>query len=104
MCARGWEPRLAIAAGVVYAGAQFDITNQGALLLGLVTLAGAGGLTSLALASALVLLGCWALFTTSKIFASPGGRRKQRTLIRIGVVGDRLWRLLPSDGGWGFWD
>ncbi len=55
--APGWVPRIAIAAGVVYAGAQFDVGNQAALLLGLVTLVGVGGATSLVLGTALVVLG-----------------------------------------------
>lgn len=41
---------------------------------------------SVAYGSALVLLGCWATFTTSKTLASPGGWSKHRALVILGVV------------------
>jgi hypothetical protein len=36
--------------------------------------------------SALVLLGCWATFTTAKTLASGGGWKKNRTLVLLGLV------------------
>jgi hypothetical protein len=36
--------------------------------------------------SALVLLACWATYTTSRVFTSRGGWRGHRTLVVVGVI------------------
>jgi hypothetical protein len=36
--------------------------------------------------SALIVLGCWATFTTAKTLASRGGWKKHRTLVVVGAV------------------
>lgn len=41
---------------------------------------------SLVYGSALVLLGCWATFTTSRTLASRGGWREHRSLVAIGAA------------------